>query len=133
MAEIKNFRDLRVWQLSKTAVKEIYALSHFFPSHETYGLSQQIRRAIISVSSNIAEGHARGSRKEYIQFLSISRGSLAEVEAQLEIALELGYIDESQLIAALQNIEQLAKMLRRLIETLKNPIPNLQSLIPENT
>jgi four helix bundle protein len=98
------------------------------------------------VSSNIAEGHARGSRKEYIQLLRIARGSAAEVESQLELAIDLEFITRSDVADLMIKLEQLAKMLRKLIQTLKsspNPhsplptphslIPNPQSPIPQNS
>ena len=123
MGEIKNFRDLRVWQLSKDIVIEIYRITEAFPRHETYGLTQQLRRAAISIPSNVAEGHGRGSRKEYTQFLTIARGSLCELETQLEIAIDLGYLARKELENQFNSIQSLSKMLHRLITSLKSPKP----------
>src|SRR5690606_24522123 len=90
---IQSFRDLLVWQKAMNLVTEVYQLTQQFPKEEMYGLSSQIRRAVVSVPSNIAEGHQRGT-KEFLQFLKIAKGSLAEVETQLEIALRLNYLQE---------------------------------------
>ena len=84
--------DLRVWQEAMEFVKMIYQSSSSFPESENFGLKSQIRRAAISVPSNIAEGAARTSAKEFLQFLSISRGSLSEVETQILISKNLGYL-----------------------------------------
>ena len=84
--------DLRVWQEAMELVKMIYQSSSSFPESENFGLKSQIRRAAISVPSNIAEGAARTSAKEFLQFLSISRGSLSEVETQMLISKNLGYL-----------------------------------------
>ena len=84
--------DLRVWQEAMELVKMIYQSSSSFPESENFGLKSQIRRAAISVPSNIAEGAARISAKEFLQFLSISRGSLSEVETQMLISKNLGYL-----------------------------------------
>ena len=78
-----NFKELLVWQKARNFVKDIYTLTKNFPADEKFGLTQQIRRASISIPSNISEGHMRRSKKEYIQFLSIAQGSIAELETQL--------------------------------------------------
>ena len=88
---VKTHKDLDVWKQSIQLVKQIYKMTQIFPKHEIYGLTNQIRRAAVSVPSNIAEGAGRNSDKEFIQFLHISLGSLAEVETQLIIAAEIGY------------------------------------------
>ena len=130
MSQIRNFRDLQVWQLSKRLVTDIYQHTAQFPTKETYGLAQQLQRAAVSVPSNIAERHARGSRKEYTQFLVIARGSLAEIETQLELAVDLGYLRLDALAETFMRIEQLNKMIRTLIQALKKPNP--QSPIPNS-
>jgi four helix bundle protein len=84
--------DLRAWQLAIGLVKETYALTSTFPKDEIYTLTSQMRRAAISIPSNIAEGAARLGTKEFVQFLGISRGSLSELETQLHIARQLGYV-----------------------------------------
>ncbi len=95
-AGIRDFRDLIVWQKSIQLAKEVYQLTRRFPAEERFGLTAQVRRAIVSVSSNIAEGHTRQGR-EFAHFLSIARGSLAEVESQLFLAVELQYLDATDL------------------------------------
>jgi len=88
---VKSYKDLLVWQRSIQLSLAIYRLTSSFPAEERYGLSSQLRRAGVSVPSNIAEGYGRGSRKDYKQFLAIARGSTLEVQTQLIIANELGY------------------------------------------
>ena len=90
---MKSHHDLDVWKNSIDLVEDIYKLSSKFPKEEVYGLTSQIRRAAVSVPSNIAEGAARQSNKEFIQFLYIALGSLSEVETQVCIALKLGFIE----------------------------------------
>jgi four helix bundle protein len=90
-----DHKELDVWKKSMKLVEEIYKLSNDFPKEEIYGLTSQIRRAAISIPSNSAEGSARKSNKEYLQFLSISLGSLAELETQYLLSLRLGYVSEN--------------------------------------
>jgi four helix bundle protein len=96
--KIKRFRDLKVWQKGIELVKEIYKITKCFPKEKHYGLSAQMRRASISIPSNIAEGFRRKHNKEYKQFLNVALGSCAELEIQIVIAKELGYIDENEAI-----------------------------------
>lgn len=91
-----NFKELLVWQKSIDFVTEIYKVSDTFPKHEMYGLTSQIRRASVSVPSNIAEGNSRRSKPDYLQFLKISRGSCAEVETQLLISKRLNFLKEEE-------------------------------------
>ena len=90
---INSFRDLRVWQSGIDLVTHVYRLTQSFPRDEQYGLTSQMRRAAISIPSNIAEGHARESTKEYLNHLSIVQGSLAELQTQIEIAQRLGFVE----------------------------------------
>ena len=92
---IRSYRDLIVWQKSIELVDAVYRATANFPKNEIYALTSQLRRAAISVPSNIAEGHARKSTREFVNFLSIARGSLAEVETQIVIAKRLGYLDDA--------------------------------------
>ncbi|HDL20205.1 MAG TPA: four helix bundle protein [Nitrospirae bacterium] len=89
---MQSFRDLKIWAMGIELVKEIYQLTKLFPHEELYGLTSQLRRAAVSVPSNIAEGHIRGHKAEFRQFLFIALGSLAELETQLIISGELGYV-----------------------------------------
>jgi four helix bundle protein len=90
---VENFRDLIAWQKAKVLALDVYLCTREFPKAEIYGLTSQMRRAAVSVPSNIAEGKGRYSQKEFVQFLYHARGSLLELETQLEIAHELSYID----------------------------------------
>lgn len=92
----RKHHELRVWQEAMSLVKDIYRITALFPKEEIYALTSQMRRAAVSIPSNIAEGAARTGDKEFLQFLSISRGSLSELETQVIIAGELGYMPESK-------------------------------------
>jgi len=116
MSSIKSYKELIVWQKSMTLVKELYKITEQFPSSEQFGLTSQMRRASVSIPSNIAEGWGRLSRKNYIQFLRISRGSLFELETQLLIVKDLNYIKDSKEIEGL--IIEISKMLNSLIKKL---------------
>jgi len=89
---MKSFRELRVWQAAMILVEKVYMLTQDFPKQEMYGLTSQIRRAAVSIPSNIAEGHTREHLKEYLHHLSMAQASLAELETQLEIAVRLRYL-----------------------------------------
>ena len=112
--KVKSFRDLLVWQKGITLVKKIYQLTQTFPDTEKFGLVSQMRRAAVSIPSNIAEGQSRHTRKEFIQFLSHSEGSVAELETQILIGVELGFctLTDTQEIANLTT--ELSKMLDSL-------------------
>jgi four helix bundle protein len=110
----KGFRELRVWQCGMDLVEEVYRLTKGFPKDELYGLSNQLRRAAVSVPSNIAEGQTRAFVKEYLHFLSTAQGSLAEVQTQIEIAGRLKYLSVEQVQPALEHAESLAKQLNAL-------------------
>lgn len=112
--EIRSFRDLLVWQKGIALTKGIYALTQRFPADERYGLVSQLRRAAVSVPSNIAEGQARRSSAEFSQFLSVSLGSLAELETQLIITKELRLAEESEIEPLIVQIHELQKMLHSL-------------------
>jgi four helix bundle protein len=112
----KSFKDLIVWQKAYALVKEIYIITKDFPSREIYGLSQQMRKAVIALPSNIAEGYGRQYSKEYKQFLSIAYGSLCELETQYLLSIDLGYVKNSMRIENL--MKEVGGMLYRMI----NPI-----------
>lgn len=115
----RSHRDLMVWQRSIQLVKMIYQVSGSFPDTERYGLTSQLMRAAVSVPANIAEGNARGTRRDYAQFVSIARGSLAEVETYLIIAVELGYVTEEQTKAMNQEIDEIGRVLTTLRSRLR--------------
>ncbi len=117
-----SYKDLRVWRQSVDLALEIYRETQNFPKHELYGLTSQLRRAAVSVSSNIAEGKGRSSDKELVLFLHHARGSLLEVETQLFIARELAYIEDPRAEHLLGEVENLAKALNALINSLRKPI-----------
>jgi len=108
-----------VWQKGMGLAKRLYALTRAFPSDERFGLVSQIRRASVSVPSNIAEGQARGGKKEFAQFLYIAKGSLAELDTQIELAKEIGYIKENESKEIGQLIAELQRMLHSLIQKVK--------------
>lgn len=112
--------DLDVWKLSMDLVENIYKISRSFPNEEVYGLTSQIRRAVVSVPSNIAEGASRNGSKEFVQFLYISLGSLSEVETQIMLANRLAFVDDIDMI--LKNITTIKKMLNGLITHLKGKL-----------
>ena len=111
---MKSFRDLRVWQRAMDLVEKVYPLTQKFPREETYGLLSQIRRAVVSIPSNIAEGHTREHIKEYLHHISMAQASLAELETQLEIATRLNYLLPSHLKELLIEITSLGKQLYAL-------------------
>jgi len=129
MSGIKTHKDLDVWKEAIAVAKEVYKLTESFPQEETYGLTSQMRRAAVSNASNIAEGAARNSTKEFIQSLYIALGSLAELETQLLLARELEFVPENpspitdhrSLITDLDaSIVRIRKMLLGLIKYLKS-------------
>ena len=98
---VRSYRDLVAWQKAMELVTKIYQVSHKFPREEVFGLTSQLRRAAVSVPSNIAEGQGRSSRKEFLYFSGNAKGSLSEVETQILIARNLGYIGDEGLNALL--------------------------------
>jgi four helix bundle protein len=117
--EIRSYRDLKVWQLAMDLAELCYRTTRRFPKDELYGMTSQIRRAAASVPANIAEGHGRNSRGEYIQFLRVAQGSLKELETHLLLAQRVGLTDENAVGPTLNKSETLGKMLRALIRSLE--------------
>jgi four helix bundle protein len=117
--EVRSYKDLVAWKKSMDLVTAVYRASQGFPKEEIFGLVSQIRRAAVSVPSNIAEGHARTSRKEFQYFLSNARGSLAELETQLTIAHQLAYIDETGINQLLDRLGEVGRILNGLLASLK--------------
>ena len=120
MGKVNGFEELNVWQKSILLSKEIYVLTQNQSFEKDFGLKDQIRRASVSVSSNIAEGFERGSDKDFLKFLYYSKGSVAEVRSQLYIAQSLNYINKEEFGQA-QNLSiEISKMLQKFIEYLKS-------------
>jgi four helix bundle protein len=117
-----TYRDLVAWQRAMVLVTQVYRATEAFPNREIYGLTNQLRRAAVSVPSNIAEGKGRRSRKEYLQFLFKARGSLFEVETQLEISNNLGYIAADQFVAIKEQSGSVARVLSGLIAAVERQI-----------
>ena len=113
-----TFKDLTVWQEAMNLVEMIYLQTKSFPKEEMYGITSQIRRAAVSIPANVAEGNGRKSRKEYLHFLSIANGSVAELETHLIIADRLNFMSKdaaSQLMAQLQSVRRLLAALRKAL------------------
>jgi four helix bundle protein len=117
--QVRCYRDLNVWQRAIDLTVNVYQLTARFPKHETYGLSSQMQRAAVSIPSNIAEGHARDSTKEYLHHLSIAAGSQAELETQLIIAGRLGYLSDAEVTDSLASTENIGRMNFGLQRSLK--------------
>ena len=115
---LQSHEELLVWQKAMDLVVEIYSLTKQLPKDELYGLVSQIRRAAVSIPSNIAEGYSRNSTREYIHFLHIARGSKAEIETQIKICERLGYISNDQTTVAHNIITEVGKMLNSMIKKL---------------
>ena len=118
--KLSSFRELRVWQAGICLVESVYQATEDFPREERWGLQIQIRRASVSIPSNIAEGHNRYHLGDYLRFLSIAQGSLAEVETQVEIATRLGYLTDSTSLELLDLLMSLGKQLRALQQALSD-------------
>ena len=117
---MKDYKELISWQKAMLLAKEIYKLSEMLPREERFGLSDQLRRACVSVPSNIAEGFGRESRNEYIRFLKIARGSIYEIETQLYLCVSINLLLKSQTSAALALCSEIGKMLTATIRTLQS-------------
>jgi four helix bundle protein len=120
--KVQNYRGLIAWQKAMALVKSIYQTTKGFPKDETYGLTSQIRRAAVSIPSNIAEGQGRNSTKEFIQFLSIAYGSLMEVETQIMIAESLEYLQTKDLEVFLEQTGEVARLINGLSKSLESKI-----------
>ncbi len=121
---MKNFKELKVWQKGIELVAIVYKITSSFPEEEKYGLIAQMRRAAVSIPSNIAEGHLRKTAKDFKQFLSIARGSCAELETQIIIAHKLGFIQDDDFNKLSPKVEELSKMLSSFYSKINsNPLP----------
>lgn len=117
--KIENFKDLKIWRLGKEIVMDVYSITAGFPQQENYGLVSQLKRAAVSIPSNIAEGFNRERNKDYRRFLFIALGSSAELETQIEIAFDLGYLPEPEKEKITEKIEHENRMMWNLIKRLE--------------
>lgn len=112
--DIRSHRDLIVWQRSMQLVKHTYALTREFPREELYGLTSQLRRATVSISANISEGHGRGTRRDYAHFVTMAMGSACEVETLLETSVMVGIATSEDIQRCSELLDETGKMLRVL-------------------
>jgi four helix bundle protein len=118
MGTINNFKELNIWKKSIELVKEIYKITEKFPNSEIYGLTSQMRRAAVSIPSNVAEGFKRRYSKEFKQFLNIAMGSSAELETQVVIARELGYLKVEVEASITERLDHISRMSANLVKKL---------------
>jgi len=116
--KIESYRDLIVWKKSIVLIKQIYFITQTFPANEKFGLVSQMRRACVSIPSNIAEGHARRTTADYVRFISMSEGSLAELDTQLIVSIELSFCTKDQTKEIFLLMSEIRKMLNALRRTL---------------
>jgi four helix bundle protein len=117
--EIRDYKDLVVWQKGMLLAKQVYQLTQSFPSEEKFGLVSQMRRAAVSVPSNVAEGQARNTTGEFVQFVSHAEGSLAELDTQIRLSIELGFCRELAVKSIQELIVEEQKMLKSLRRSLR--------------
>jgi four helix bundle protein len=134
-----HFKNLEVWQVAMTLAKTVYELTAGFPREERYGLSSQLQRAAVSIPSNVAEGNARTTTRDYARFVSMALGSSAELQTQLLLSQELSLGEEGARVAALDMCDRVGQMLLRLHQALKrrleseSRVPSPESRISEDT
>ena len=116
----QSFRDLEVWQRAMDLTAAVYELTHSFPKQEIYGLTSQMRRCAVSIPSNIAEGSARATKRDFAHFITMARGSAAELETQLLLAVRLGYISQETHKEVEHLCFRVARMLTRLLESMRS-------------
>ena len=113
--KVRGFKDLIVWQRSVALAVEIYKITKEFPREEIYGLTSQIRRAAVSIPSNLAEGHARNTKSQFANFIDIALGSAAELETQLAISLQTGYLKQNDYDKLVNELTEITRMLYGLL------------------
>lgn len=117
---IRSFKDLIVWQKAMEMASMTYSLTKNLPKEELFSLTNQMRRAAVSIPSNIAEGYGRNSAKEYLQFLAIAKGSLCELETQFLLCVHINYMTEQEIQPILDLLTEIGKMLMSIMKKLKN-------------
>ncbi len=120
-ARTRHYRDLIVWQKAMTLAKSVYRETERLPSKETYGLQSQMRRCAVAIPSNIAEGHGRLNDGHLRQFLAIARGSLYELQTQLELAGGLSLLEQNTVVSLMEQSEEVARLINGLLATLRPP------------
>lgn len=128
---LKSYKELTVWQKAFELSKLVYRVTANFPKSEVYGLTAQMRRAVVSIPSNIAEGYTRAHRQEYIQFVRTAFASGAELETQLLLAKELGFMNSDDFKKLNDLLTEIMKMLNKLITTLSSKNPKPHTLDPK--
>ena len=121
---LKNYKELNVWQKSYELCLKIYRITAKFPNEERYGLTSQIRRSAVSIPSNIAEGYGRKTTADYIRMLYISYGSVCELETQILLAGDLGFIEKGESGTVKKDVAEIERMLKALIKSLENKPSN---------
>ena len=119
MSSVRGFKDLIAWQKGMDLVEEVYRLSAGFPRHEQFGLTAQVRRAAVSIPSNIAEGYGRPGKADYVRFLDIARGSANEMETQLIVAERLRFVPATQTKHAIQLVNEVQRVLKGLVDSIE--------------
>ena len=127
MAKVSSYRDLIVWQKAMDMTESLYRIVKKLPKEETYALSDQMRRAAISIPSNIAEGFGRNSKKEYLQFLYIANGSVSELETQLMLCVRINYLKESEIQSILSLLSEIGKIIMTITKKLSSDTSNKNS------
>jgi len=117
---LKNYKDLKVWQKAYQLCLKIYKITAGFPKDEKFALTSQVRRAVVSVPSNIAEGYGRKTTLDYTKYLYISYGSICELETQIMLSGDLGYVDNTAVKILLEEINEVERMLKALIKSLED-------------
>jgi four helix bundle protein len=134
---VRSYRDLEVWQMAIALVTDVYALTKEYPREELYGLTNQMRRAAVSIPSNIAEGRAKRSTKDFIRYINIAYGSAAELETQLIISRKLDYITDVAKSSLLERLARISRMLNGMLSGLEKKMsssprmPNADPRMPE--
>jgi four helix bundle protein len=129
---VKSHRDLEVWKKAIELAKTIYEVTGSFPKEELFGLATQMRRASVSVASNIAEGAARQGEKEFMRFLHLALGSASEIDTQIEISIAIGMGDKRRLEELQVSVSEVSRMLHGLIRFLRNKQSTSAEIVPGN-
>jgi len=124
MVKVKSYKDLIVWQKAMDMTESLYRIVKKLPKEETYALSDQMRRAAISIPSNIAEGFGRNSKKEYLQFLYIANGSICELETQLMLCVRANYLNETEIQPIMCLLSEIGKILMTITKKLSSDTTN---------